>query len=167
MKPQKTFKEGLFASLLAAHVIIILHVVLLASIGMIIILFGGVYHYLPWILGGVAVFILLTALILYRQVKNRSSQLQTILNMPQFQERNVELKLMGGLVSLNLNTPESETIGVSHQLTDGQTPALIDVTTNSVSEQHSDQMDTLTALYEKDLISEEDDSKAKETLTRE
>lgn len=167
MKPKKTFKEGLFASLLAAHVIIILHVVLLASIGMIIILFGGVYHYLPWILGGVAVFILLTALVLYRQVKNRSSQLQTILNMPQFQQRNVELKLMGGLVSLNLNPPESETIGVSHQLTDGQAPPLIDVSTKEVSDPVENQMDTLTALYEKELISKEDFSKAKETLTRE
>lgn len=160
MKKKNLFKEGLFASLLAAHVIIILHILVLAALGTIIILFGGVYHYLPWILGGIAVLLLLTFWTFYRQVKNKSSELHQILSLPQFQDRNVELKLLGGLVSINVQKPETETIDVGHQLPAGSSTPMLEESTNRI--QH--QLDALTALHEKEIITKEEFDRAKQEL---
>jgi hypothetical protein len=47
-------KEGLFRSLFTAHIIVLLHILILAGIGLTVVLFRGVYLYLPWIMGGLA-----------------------------------------------------------------------------------------------------------------
>ncbi len=48
-------ERGLFNSVLTAHFIIILHIILIGGIGLLVLFFSGVAQYMTWIfLGGIA-----------------------------------------------------------------------------------------------------------------
>ncbi|MFH2060355.1 MAG: SHOCT domain-containing protein [Pseudomonadota bacterium] len=156
----KLIKEGLFSSILIAHVILLLHIFLLAGVGVTVVLFKGIYLYLPWIMGGIGIMILLVAWFFYRQMRTGSSDIQNILSMPQFQDRAVEIKLMGGLASFKLNAPKTNNVPPNHQISNGQAQALLEQITQKTEEK----LYTLTALYKKNMITEEEFQKAKQNL---
>ncbi len=160
MNGKKKKEGGLFQGLMAAHVIVLAHIVLLAVAGVTIVLFKGVYAYLPWVMGGIGIFILVSIWFFYRQIRNSSSDLHKILSMPEFQDRSVEIKLIGGLASFKMNEPKN-TIPVERQLAGGQQPRLlIEQETRKIE----GRLLTLTGLYEKNLITKEEYQKAKEKL---
>ena len=79
-------KDGLFKNIFIAYLILLAHVVLLAGIGVTIVLFKGVYHYLPWIMGSIGISVLAIAWIFYRRMSQRSSEIKDILSMPEFRD---------------------------------------------------------------------------------
>ncbi len=95
-------KDGIFKSLFAAYFVILLHVFLLAGTGITVILFRGVYHYLPWIMGGIAVLVLALFWVFYTKMKKSSRDLKDILSFPEFRGRAVEVKLLGGLATFSI-----------------------------------------------------------------
>ncbi|MCW8801016.1 MAG: SHOCT domain-containing protein, partial [Desulfobacter sp.] len=97
MSIRKKDKDGLFKNIFAAYFILLLHVFLLAGIGLTVILFKGIYHYLPWIMGGIAIMVLAIAWLIYHRVRATSSSLSEVLGLPEFQDRAVEIRLLGGL----------------------------------------------------------------------
>ena len=97
MNIRKSDKEGLFKSIFTAYFILLLHVFLLAGVGLSVVLFKGVYHYLPYIMAGLAILVLLVAWVVYRRVRENSTDIRQILSAPEFQDRTVEVKLLGGL----------------------------------------------------------------------
>lgn len=149
----KAKKEGLFRSILIAHVILLLHIFLLAGVGVTIVLFKGVDLYLPWVMGGIGILILVVAWFFYRRIRAGSSDIQSILSMPQFRDRTVEIKLLGGLASFKLNAPAPP----NHQLSSGQSQVLLEQTTQKAE----DKLYTLATLYKKNLITKEEFQKAK------
>ncbi|MFH2091066.1 MAG: SHOCT domain-containing protein [Pseudomonadota bacterium] len=160
MKQRIKEKEGLFRNLVIAHIILLLHIFLLAGVGVTVVLFRGVYHYLPWIMGAIGVLILLIAGFFYRQMRSGTSDIQTILSMPVFQNRTVEIKLMGGLASFKLEAPKTTIVPLDHQISNGQAPALLEQKIQKTEES----LYTLAALYEKDLITKEAFLQAKQAL---
>ncbi len=160
MKEKKTEKEGLFRSILTAHVIVLLHILILAAVGLTVVLFKGVYDYLPWIMGGIGILILLTAWFFYRHMRSGTQEIHNILSMPQFQDRSVEVKLVGGLASFKLNAPKNGAIDSAHQLPGGSDRLMLEEKTA----QAEGQFYTLKILYQKDLITKEEYEKAKQTL---
>lgn len=160
MTEKKTEKEGLFRSLLTAHIIVLLHILILAAVGLTVVLFKGVYDYLPWIMGGIGILILLVAWFLYRHMRSGTEEIHNILSMPQFQDRSVEVKLIGGLASFKINAPKEGIIDTAHQLSDRTGSILLEEKTA----QAEDQFYTLKILHEKDLITKEEYDKAKQTL---
>ncbi len=161
MNDKKKKEGGLFQGLMAAHVIVLAHIVLLAVAGVTIVLFKGVYAYLPWVMGGIGILILASIWFFYRQIRNSSSDLHKILSMPEFQDRSVEIKLIGGLASFKMNEPKTDTIPVDRQLAGGHQPRmLLEQETRKIE----DRLHTLTGLYEKNLITKEEYQRAKEKL---
>ncbi|MCP4114187.1 MAG: SHOCT domain-containing protein [Desulfobacteraceae bacterium] len=106
MKAKKKDKEGIFKSLFAAYFVILLHVFLLAGTGITVVLFRGVYHYLPWIMGGLAVLILVLFWIFYMKMKKSSRDMKEILSFPEFRGRTVEVKLLGGMATFTVKGGE-------------------------------------------------------------
>ncbi|MBI9089905.1 MAG: SHOCT domain-containing protein [Desulfobacterium sp.] len=102
MKVKKKDKEGIFKSLFAAYFVILLHVFLLAGTGISVVLFRGVYHYLPWIMGGLAVLIIVVFWIFYRKMQQSSRDMKDILSFPEFRGRTVEVKLLGGMATFTV-----------------------------------------------------------------
>ena len=160
MKKKTKEKEGLFRSIFIAHLILLLQILLLAIAGVTILLFKGVYHYLPWIMGGLGILILLTAWFFYRQMRSKSSDLAKVMSMPQFQDREVEVKLIGGLASFKVNAPRNGVALPGSQETNGRGQALLEQNIRSTEEK----LMTLNSLYEKNLITKEDYDKAKQEL---
>lgn len=106
MKAKKKDKEGIFKSLFAAYFVILLHVFLLAGTGITVVLFRGVYHYLPWIMGGLAVLIVALFWIFYLKMKQSSRDMKDILSFPEFRGRTVEVKLLGGMATFTVKGGE-------------------------------------------------------------
>ena len=125
MTSKNSNDSGLPRGIYIASIILLLHVVLLAVIGSIIILFKGMYQYLPWIMGGGGLLITATVWILYQRMKNNSSDIKEILSMPQFQNREVEVKFLGGMASFKI-APETnqQTLIEHHALNNSNTPMI-------------------------------------------
>ncbi len=156
-------KEGLFRSIFTAYFILILHVFLLAGVGLTVVLFKGVYTYLPWIMASLGVLILALAWFFYRQIKYKSTDIKTMLSMPQFQDKTVEIKLLGGLASFKIKPDENQQSShalIEHSSTTSGNQLLIE---NEIN-QTEDKLIKLNALYEKDLITQKEFEKAKQNI---
>lgn len=151
-------KDGLFKSIFTAYFILLLHVLLLAGTGVTVILFRGVYHYLPWIMGGIAVLVLILALTFYRRMSKSTSDIKDILAMPEFRDRTVEVKFLGGLASFKIGAKENPQMRIDHHPS-SQTDRLLLENDISRTEQ---KILKLNALFEKNLITKEEFDKAKQ-----
>lgn len=107
MKFKPKDKEGLFKSLFAAYFVLLLHVFLVVGVGVAVVLFKGVYEYLPWILSGIAALVIAVFWLFYLRIKRSSTDIQDVLSHPAFQNRNVEIKLLGGVATFKLSMPVS------------------------------------------------------------
>lgn len=157
MNFKKKDKDGLFRSIFTAYFILLLHVFLLAGTGVTIVLFKGVYHYLPWIMAGLGLMVLLIAWIFYRRMKHSTSDIKSVLAMPEFQDRTVEVKLLGGLASFKIDAAPEHRTAVEHHPKKESEKFLIGHGMNKSEHRILE----LTALFEKDLITKEEFEKAK------
>jgi len=125
MTSKNSNESGLPRGIYIASVILLLHVVLLAGVGVVVMLFKGMFEYLPWIMGGAGLLIIALVWILYQRMKKNSSDIKDILSMPQFQNRAVEVKFLGGMASFNI-TPETnhQTLIEHHSLYNSNTPMI-------------------------------------------
>ena len=153
-------KDGLFKNICIAYFILLLHVLLLAGTGVTIILFRGVYHYLPWIMAGLGISVIVLAFIFYRRMKNSTSDIRSILALPEFRDRTVEIKLLGGFASFKISGRDNSHLRISHQPVHTEPRSLIE---HDIS-QIEGKILKLTALYEKDLITKEEFDKAKQNI---
>lgn len=160
MNLRKNDKDGLFRSIFTAYFILLLHVFLLAGAGVTVVLFRGVYHYLPWIMGGLGILVLSLAWLFYRRMRNSTSDIRQILSMPEFQDRTVEIKLLGGLASFKISAKEHHQALIDHQSSLPSDKLLIEKEFNRTEQK----LIKLTGLYEKDLITLTEFEKAKQTI---
>ncbi len=161
MTSKNSNDSGLPRGIYIASIILLLHVVLLAGIGSIIILFKGMYQYLPWIMGGLGILIIATVWILYQRMKKNSSDIKDILSMPQFQNREVEVKFLGGMASFKI-APETnqQTLIEHHALNNSNTP-MIENDLNKKEEK----IFRMKELFKKeDLMGKEEFEKAKKDI---
>jgi hypothetical protein len=106
MRIKNDHREGLFKSILLAYFILVLHVVLLAGVGLLVLFFGGLVRYLFWImLIGVAL-ISLSGYLYYRRLRREGRSLREALSSPAYRGRAVEISIMGGMVSFRIGAPE-------------------------------------------------------------
>ncbi|MBF0209563.1 MAG: SHOCT domain-containing protein [Desulfamplus sp.] len=184
MKFKPTDKEGVFKSLFAAYFVLLLHIFLVVGVGVAVVLFKGVYEYLPWILSGIAVLVIAIFWIFYLRIKQSSTDIHDVLSHPAFQNRNVEIKLLGGVATFKLSMPP--TGGDNILLQDGQSRKLLQEQTTANYNQDSDNQDytevfeqkhqnqghtnierrltELAALYKRDLITDEEYEMAKKQI---
>ncbi len=153
-------KDGLFKSIFTAYFILLAHVVLLAGIGVTVVLFKGVYHYLPWIMGCIGILVLSITWIFYRRMRKNSSDIKDILLMPEFRDKTVEVKLLGGLASFKITAKTNQQNLIGHHRSNVSDRLLIEDDINRTEQE----IFKLTALFEKDLITREEFDKAKQNI---
>ncbi len=159
MKIRPRDKDGLFKSIFTAYFILLLHVFLLAGVGLSVVLFKGVYHYLPWIMASIGILVLAIAWIFYRRMRESSSQLRDILAVPEFQDRTVEVRLLGGLASFKVKARQNNQALLDHS-TNHPDAHLIE----SAVDRAERKMLELNTLYEKNLISKDEFDRARQDI---
>ena len=101
-RKHKKNEDGLFKGVIIAYFIVVLHVILIAGVGLLVIFFRGIINYFLWIVLGGSVFIIASAYLFYRRIKKEGMSLRETLNSPMFHGRTVEVSLMGGLASVKV-----------------------------------------------------------------
>lgn len=111
--------DGIFKSVAAAYAILLLHVLLIAALGVMVIFFRGIVNYMLWIFLGLALLIGISAFFFYRYMKAQGKSLRDTLNSPVFNGRPVEISFLGGLASFRLGSESNTTLldagGYHHQ----------------------------------------------------
>ena len=161
MNIRKKDKEGLFKNIFIAYFILLLHVFLLAGVGLSVVLFKGVYHYLPWIMAGIAILVLAIAWIIYRRMRNTSSSLSEVLGAPEFQDRAVEVRLLGGLASFEIKAKQTQPLLPEN--TDVPLYPEARLIESSVANAERKMLE-LNTLYEKNLITKEEFEAARQNI---
>ena len=115
---------SLFSSIMLAYLILLLHVLIVAGIGVLIIFFRGVVAYTPLILLGGLSIVGASAYYIYRRFKTQGRNLRETLNSPLFRGKSVEINLLGGMASIKIDSKESDTIPPAIEA--GDTPPLLE-----------------------------------------
>lgn len=163
MKFKNKDKEGIFKSLFAAYFVLLLHVFLLAGTGITVVLFRGVYHYLPWIMAGLAVLILALFWIFYLRMKKSSREIKDVLSFPEFRDRAVEIKLLGGMATFSIGEPKginTPLLGQDGFQGDGSGQLKLAAPEEGIEQRLAD----LARLYEDELITKEEFDMAKRRI---
>lgn len=153
--------DGAVRGVMLAYLVLVLHVALIALLGVLVLFFRGVVNYMLWIFIGGSVVIATSAWMFYRRMKREGKSLRDMLRSSEFRGRSVEISLLGGFASMKINDAggpgpsvlESRTVGPAHQLEDGAT-------------QRIRELSELARLLEKDLITPEEYESAKQQLLR-
>jgi len=160
MSIRKKDKDGLFKNIFVAYFILLLHVFLLAGIGLTVVLFKGVYHYLPWVMTGIAVLVLSIVWFIYHRMRETSSSLSQVLGTPEFQDRAVEIRLLGGLASFEIKAREQHRLPNHTSLAPYADTRLIENTGDRAERRLLE----LNGLYDKALITKEEFEKARQNI---
>jgi hypothetical protein len=105
---KKNHNEGLMTSVMMAYMILILHIFLVMGLGVLVVFFRGIVHYMLWIFLFGALGILASGYWFYRRMKAEGRSLRETLNSPLFRNKTVEVSLLGGLAQFRVgqsNTP--------------------------------------------------------------
>lgn len=119
---------------MTAHLILLLHVLLLAGIGILVLMFRGLVQHMVWIVLGSTALIGLSALWFYRRLRTEGKRLGDVLNAPHFRDQTVEVTLLGGLASFRIGAPREPRLldagasGSSPQLEDPETIRIRELT---------------------------------------
>jgi len=148
---------GLLKGVLLAHLIIGLHVGVVALIGLLVIFFDGLAHYRGWILLGGLTAAGLFGVFLYRKVKSGGRDIyRDMRNAPVMPGGTLEVSLLGGLASVKFSKP-ADAQALPHA---AALPALLeDSATLRIRE-----LGNLAQMYEKNLITREEFEQAKTAM---
>jgi hypothetical protein len=151
----------LLRGILLAHLILFLHLLFIAGLGLVIIFFHGVSQYMLWIFLGITAALLVSGFFCYRYIKTRGKQtLKDIETSAIFKNRSFEVRLLGGMASLKFGRPDGptsienaafETHELRYQLEDPETLRIRELT-------------ALADMLEKKLITLEEFSRAKQKI---
>ena len=102
-KKKNKSSDGVIKSIMAAHVILFLHLILFAALGLLVVFLDGLMQYMGWILLGGLGIIGLSAYWFIRRLRREGKSLKETLRSPVFRGRNVEVSLLGGMATLKLD----------------------------------------------------------------
>ena len=163
MFKRKPNDNHLISSLFFAFSILLFHVLLLAAIGLLVLIFRGIVNYLVWILLGGGLLAGAALFLLYRYMQKEKTMVAKLLELPELKDRRVEVNILGGLASFKIDSNnngeawpaiDQEGMPSVHQLED---PGRMRVR----------ELSELARLLEKNLISFEEYDRAKNALMNE
>ena len=134
--------------------------IFLVGAGVAVVLFKGVYHYLPWIMACIGIIVLAGAFVFYQRLKSNSSDIGNFLSKPGLEDRTIEVKLIGGLASFKISPRENGQVRLE------QNPVIPsgNLIGEAVTDATEQKILKLTALLEKDLITQEEFETAKQKI---
>ncbi len=152
-------QSDIFKSIMAAHVILLLHVFLIAGIGLLVLFFSGFIRYMGWIFLVGAAVLLALGYRFYRRMKQEGKTVAEMMRPSLLQGKPVELSVMDGLISFKVGeSRDRKQIDASP----GKPRALL-------KDPHSKPMEELAELVrllESGLITREEYDQAKKSLFR-
>ncbi|UCD34338.1 MAG: hypothetical protein JSU90_08540 [Nitrospiraceae bacterium] len=140
------------SSIVAAFLILIMHVALLGSIGALVLFFYGIVNHMAWILLGMAC-LAAAGYWFYRRIKADSQAFRNFAGSS-LQGKTVEVSFMGGLANFRISDSQARP-GIGHDMS-----MKIDKLPSPGAE-NVKSLAELARLFEKDLISVEEFQKAK------
>ena len=151
-------KSGLFKGIMMAHVVLVLHLLLFAGIGLVVAFVSGIMQYMLWILLAGMAAVALSAYLIYRRLRRQSKSIADALRSPMFRGRSVEVSLLGGIATMRLDSGKPQSVIEEN----GHTPMqLEDPETAKIRE-----INSLAQLLEKNLITPDEFAMAKQRLLR-
>lgn len=142
---------GLLRSIFAAHLILVLHIALIAGVGCLILFFGAIVRYMVWILVIGSLLIFLAGYLIQRKMFNEGKQLRDMLALPEFNGRTIEVSLFGGMASLRLESPPPQDNAINTFGLPNHSGRLINSDSHQIRE-----LSELVDLLSKDLITLEE-----------
>lgn len=97
--------ESLFKSVMLAHLILALHLVLLGILVVVIFFFGWLVTNLFWIILSILLISGLISYLVFRRLRREGRSISEALRSPIFEGRSVEINLLGGMASFRLGPP--------------------------------------------------------------
>ena len=143
-------------SVIMAYVVLCLHIVLIAALGLLVIFFRGVVSYMAWIFLAGTIALGLSGYLFYRRMKKEGKTLREMMSSPAFSGRAVEVSLLGGLASFKLGKSPS----AAQLEAPVQTPLQLEDPANA----HLRQLNELVRLLEDGLITPDEYNEAKKML---
>ncbi len=147
-------REGVFKSIILAYTILILHVLLIAGMGLLVLFFGGMVQYLFWIVIAGMGLIALSAYLFYRKLRKEGRSLKEAMQSPMFQGRAMEVSFLGGMASFRLGAPTQPS---AIEAGNGHTPLALE----GPEDKRIREIKELGQLLEKNLITPEEFASAK------
>jgi hypothetical protein len=147
--------DGVIKSVFIAYFILLLHILLLAGLGVLILFFRGIVNYMLWIFLVGTGIIIFSAYRFYRKMKKEGKTLREMMNSPLFRGREVEISLLGGLASLKVGKPRHLLLENYH----GEIKQLEDPDSVRFKE-----LNELVRLFENNLITREEYNQAKKQI---
>ena len=153
----KQNREGLFKGILLAYAVLLLHLTLIAGLGLVVIFLTGIGHYMSWIVLTGMALAALSGYLFFRRLRKAGRSLGETLQTPDFGGRDVEISLFGGLATMRLGKPKKpDALEAGFQ---SQVPQLEDPEALRIRE-----IQNLAHLLEKNLITLEEYTQAKKRL---
>ncbi|MBI5589915.1 MAG: SHOCT domain-containing protein [Deltaproteobacteria bacterium] len=94
--------DGIFKSVMIAYSVLVLHVLLIAGLGLLVLFFRGVIQYMIWIFLGGTVAIIVSGYRFYNRMKQEGKTLREMVNSPLFHGRAIEVSILGGMASFKI-----------------------------------------------------------------
>ena len=145
-KEYKKTKQGtgLFQGICMAYLILLLHVVLLAGLGCLVLFFRGFVQYMLWIFLGGATLITYSGYKVLKRMKQERQNFRDLLQLPMLNNKNFEIDFLGGIASLKFNSSNNNIISIDK---DNIVPQLEDSQAARIRK-----LSELASLYENNLI---------------
>lgn len=152
-------KEGfdLSKGVFVAMFILVMHMVLIAGLGLVVLFFRGFITYMIWIFLAGSLAIAVSAYLFFRRLKTEGKSLKDVIESPAFRGRSVEVAVLGGLASIRVGAPSA-----GPALESGTAKAPLQLEDPDV--QRARELTELGRLLEKELITPEEFRRAKEKL---
>ncbi len=142
-----------------AYFILLFHVVLLAVVGLLVLFFSGIVNYLLWILLGGFGLIIGSGYLLLRYLRKKGGSLVKILSLPEFQGKDIEVSVMGGLASVKIHGSEGQPQMIGTDSDTRHKTGIQDETSSEIRD-----LSRLAGLLEDNLITRDEYQQAKQRL---
>ncbi|MBI9076181.1 MAG: hypothetical protein JEZ02_12280 [Desulfatibacillum sp.] len=148
---------GVLKSVFLAYFILLLHVVLIMGLGGIVLFFGGVVQFMPWIFFGGTALALYSGYRFFQKLKREGKSLSEVLSDPLLNGKEVEVTFLGGLVSLRMDgRGAAERLAGPRHIAQLEGPEAMRLR----------ELKELARLFEKNLITSAEYQKAKQGLLK-
>jgi hypothetical protein len=152
--------ENLFKAVIMTHLILFLHLLIIAGLVLMVIFLGDVTQYVLWVFLGATGLFMLSGFFIYRRIKSKGKKMfHDIENSSLFQGRSFEVSFLRGLASLKFGQPdgpkaiENPSSEKEFQLEDPETVRIRELT-------------ELARMYERNLITSEEYNRAKNQILK-
>ena len=85
-----------------AYMVLVLHLLLIAGLGLLVLFFRGVMQYMIWIFLGGAAAIIVSGYHFYIRMKQEGKNLREMMYSPLFHGRAVEVSILGGMATFKI-----------------------------------------------------------------